>query len=327
MLVCSDIMEISEFAKTILFETSFDAKMLVPDQFTDEHPGSAIAVPNQPGRPSKLQFTQRGKLPAFPSVKALENNRDRGLALHFFANHELMALELMALVLLRLPNAPKGFRLGIAETILEEQNHAQLYKNRSEDFGVEFGDIGLNKAFWDSNKNIGSELEYCSRIGLTLEQANLDYAAYYREEFKKLDDTQTADILNLVYEEEIGHVKYGLEWFRKIRGTTEGEFEAFEESLTWPYSPRKAKGIGFDVAGRRASGLSEEFIDRLRVYSKSKGRPGSIYIYNPSECDSVGDCQHLMTFLASEDDTVYSATRPDSLWLKELQSYQIDLPE
>ena len=53
----------------------------------------------------------------------IEQPRARGLLLHGFANHELLALELMGLTLLRFPDAPTAFRLDVARTLSEEQVH------------------------------------------------------------------------------------------------------------------------------------------------------------------------------------------------------------
>jgi hypothetical protein len=63
--------------------------------------------PTAPGRPRELIFkptgTARGE---FPGTRHLEQNHERGRLLHFFGNHELLATELMALVLLKFPGAP-----------------------------------------------------------------------------------------------------------------------------------------------------------------------------------------------------------------------------
>lgn len=42
---------------------------------------------------------------------------------HFLTNHELLAAELMALVLLKFPDAPKDYRAGVYEAMREEQMH------------------------------------------------------------------------------------------------------------------------------------------------------------------------------------------------------------
>ena len=111
-------MELREFAERVLFSTSLEEKLQRPDCITDNRPGSAIVTPTAPGRPRELIFkptgTARGE---FPGTRHLEQNHERGRLLHFFGNHELLATELMALVLLKFPDAPTAFRKGVFETL------------------------------------------------------------------------------------------------------------------------------------------------------------------------------------------------------------------
>ncbi|MEM7196545.1 MAG: DUF455 family protein, partial [Pseudomonadota bacterium] len=80
----------------------------------------------------------------------LGDDKDRGRLLHFFANHELLAAELMALVLLKFPEAPADFRMGVARTLQEEQMHTRLYMKRLRECGVPFGSEPVNGFFWNS---------------------------------------------------------------------------------------------------------------------------------------------------------------------------------
>ena len=111
-------MEISHFAEQILFGEKLSDKLIVPatgisirSPFSDLSPGKAIAVPSGPGRPSDLNLhtaknrTDLKKSARFPGKSAFETDRGRGMVLHYFANHELLALELMAMALLRFPDA------------------------------------------------------------------------------------------------------------------------------------------------------------------------------------------------------------------------------
>jgi len=109
-------MELRDLAEQILFATTLDEKLRCPDKITDEHSGSPLVTPEAPGRPRELRFKPQisGKA-EFPGMHHLERERERGRLLHFFANHELLATELMALVLLRFPNAPAAFFSALSE--------------------------------------------------------------------------------------------------------------------------------------------------------------------------------------------------------------------
>ena len=124
-------MELREFAEQILFATTLEEKFRAPEVITDEYPGAPLIEIDAPGRPVELRFKAQSSGKAdFPGVHRLEKEQERGRLLHFFANHELLATELMALALLRFPNAPAAFRRGLLQTLRDEQAHTRLYMER-----------------------------------------------------------------------------------------------------------------------------------------------------------------------------------------------------
>src|SRR4051812_46158346 len=136
-------MEIRAFAEQLLFGTRVADKLLWPDQLSDTAPGAPIEVPRAPGRPPGLGLRREGARAAFPAESELDRPEARGRLLHFFANHELLAIELMALALLRFPDAPPAFRRGLARIVSEEQRLLSLYVERMARFSVALGDLPL----------------------------------------------------------------------------------------------------------------------------------------------------------------------------------------
>jgi len=101
-------MQMREAAERILFAESLEEKLrLAPAGAVDDVPGPALGTPDAPGRPPELRVRADGVRVDFPGVHRLDDERERGVMLHFLANHELLAAELMALVLLKFPDAPK----------------------------------------------------------------------------------------------------------------------------------------------------------------------------------------------------------------------------
>ena len=255
-------MQLEEIARTILFGDRWEDKLHFDLKFEDEPSKSPLLeLPRFPGRPAALARIGKAE---FPAVKELEVDSARGRLLHFFANHELLAMELMALMLLRFPDAPKEFRSGMARTIHEEQNHLKLYVDRMKELGVGFGELPVSDYFWNALKGMASPLEFVTQMSLTLEQANLDFSLYYQQQTALFGDAQTAAI-ERVYREEIGHVRQRLAWFKRW---TEGEndWDAYLRLLSPPMTPRRAKGVFFSEEARRQAGFSERFIRELEVY-------------------------------------------------------------
>jgi len=186
-----------------------------------------------PGRPVGLQMRHdSGGNVQPPSDDKLENELARGQLLHFLANHELLATELMALVLLKFPDAPRAFRQGVLVTLREEQEHTRMYIRRMKECGVEFGRFPLSGQFWRVVEPMKSPMDFVSRLSLTFEQANLDYSLHFASVFRQIGDQDTANVLQKIYEDEIGHVQHGLHWFRQWKDPEQSDWEAYQDSTS-----------------------------------------------------------------------------------------------
>lgn len=336
-------MEIQEFARSVLLGGSLEEKLLVPVEFSDERPEHALSLPDFPARPEAIRFDRSSRGPSFPGHESLRNATERGVAMHVFAHHELMALELMALALLKFTDAPTAFRLGIAQTMLEEQNHFSAYRARGEELGIGFGELPLSGFFWNALHGMSNPIDYVTQISMTFEQANLDFAEFYAGLFERIGDDECARIMRKVYVDEVRHVAYGLSWFERLREPGESTWEAYRKALPLPLSPSWAKGIGFSERGRQAAGLDGEFIRQLRLYSRSKGRPPRVFISNPDadalpcfagetyarpdQLAQVGrDLAPTLIFHSHRSD-VLACRRPDTAFLERLSELGVKLPE
>jgi uncharacterized ferritin-like protein (DUF455 family) len=297
-----------------------------------------------PGRPEVLQFkglTDRSN--EFPGLQHLDRPAERGRLLHFFANHELLATELMALVLLRFPEAPPAFRRGVLLTLKDEQNHTRLYLERMRHCGVEFGELPVSGYFWRAVSPMADPIDYVAGLSLTFEQANLDFCRQFAAGFTVVGDGDTARLLDRIYHDEIAHVAYGLKWFRRWKDARFTDWEAYCRQLKFPLSPQRAKGVSLNVQGRQAAGLDDTFIAELNVYSQSKGRTPGVYWFNPFSEARLGrgpgftpvghqsqlarDLANLPQYLCRQDDVVLVPTRPSVGFLSRLKDVGFHLPE
>lgn len=275
---------ISEFAERVLMSTSLGDKLThAPVSLTLDPPKrGSFTAPSLPGRPNHLKpRANDGKSP-FPSADQIHDEEQRGILLHFFANHELLAVELMALALLKFPDAPDSFRKGVLRTLQEEQNHTLWYLERMKDCGLKFGDYHLSPMIWSHISSMESPLDYVSRLSLTFEQANLDYAKHYSQVLARAGDQKSADLLTKIYRDEIAHVGYGLKWLRRWKQKAQSDWDAWHKQLHFPLSPIRAKGLApFNEEGRREAGMDEHFIASIRRYQASRGRSPDLYWFNP----------------------------------------------
>lgn len=335
-------MELHKYAETILFGNDLTSKLVLAENFTDQEVGIVIDTPNFPSRPIQLSRFGQSKIPSFA---ALEHQDARAELMHFFANHELLALELMALLILKFPHAPKGFRLGIAHTMREEQEHLQLYIKRLQAFGLEFGDLPLNTYFWDRIKGMRTPLDYVLMMSMTFEQANLDYSSYFSKIMAGFDDFESSKLLEKIYHDEIGHVKHGVQWFNNWRAedpklASESDWQAYKRLLPSPITAVRAKGLGFDRLGRQAAGLSSQYINELEVCAAQRGGKSNLWINNiacelelsDSEKTSAPmavrrDLESLMIYLVKAGDILCCTKRPSIDFLLLNKSVGVELPD
>ena len=337
-------MELRDFAEQVLLGTTLEEKLRCTDVITDVRPGLPIITPDVPGRPPELRFKTKSSIQAgFPSVHCLKQERERGRLLHFFANHELLATELMALVLLRFPDAPAAFRRGVLQTLKDEQVHTRLYLQRMKECGIQFGEIPVNGYFWRMVSTMENPMDYVSALSLTFEQANLDFCRFFARGFDAVGDAATARLLDRIYRDEIGHVAYGLKWFRRWKNPKESDWDAFCRQLKFPLSPQRAKGITLNIEGRRDAGLDPSFIAELNVYSQSKGRTPNVFVFNPFTEGRIAhgksfnpvkhqslladDLANLPQFLCRQDDIVLLKKRPSVEFLSAIKQAGFALPE
>lgn len=337
-------MELREFAGRVLFATTLEEKLQCPRNLTDECPGPALGTPETPGRPATLRFKPHGAGKAdFPGLHRLEQGSERGKLLHFFTNHELLATELMALVLLKFPDAPAAFRKGVLQTLKDEQEHTRLYLERMKACGIEFGELPVSGYFWRCVAPMEHPIDYVAGLCLTFEQANLDFARHFARGFDRVGDADTARLLEKIYRDEIGHVAYGLKWFRRWKNPNESDWEAFCRTLKFPLSPQRAKGFTLNSEGRLAAGFDPRFIAELDVFSQSKGRTPGVFVFNPfaegriaegksfnpakHQAQLARDLENLPQFLCRQDDIVLVNERPSVEFLSGIKQAGFPLPE
>ncbi len=240
----------------------------------DAEPGPALYV-DRPVRAPGLEMGPGSE--RLPRPGQLVDPVARADCLRRFAHHELMAVELFAWALLVWPQAPAALRRGWLNTLADEQRHCRLYLDRLRATGGDLSDEPLSDYFWKHasamHESPRGPLAFLAALGLTLEQANLDFTLLYRDAFRAAGDEESARVAQQVHDEERAHVRLAARWLARLKRPDESEVQAYDDALPFPLCAARAKGRRFDVAARRASGLSEELIDHVRRARPEYARP------------------------------------------------------
>jgi len=269
--VPNEIRSVRAFCLRLLQSGDLATKLLPPrcsdgTPLADDAPGPAVRI-DAPRRDRELAFASSvGPLPR-PGELARPAARARCLAR--FAHHELMAAELFAWALLRWPELPRDLRRAWLGALADEQRHCGLYRKRLRSLGSDLGEHDLSDYFWKHAPAIAASAHgpcaFLSAIGLTREQANLDFTLVYRDGFRAAGDAATAAVCQRVHDDEIGHVRLAAVWLRSLAEPGQSEVERYAAAVPLPLSAARAKGRRFEAEPRRRAGLGEAFIDHVRA--------------------------------------------------------------
>jgi len=268
--VKSDVRTVREFCRHLLESGDLESKLVPPlrpdgSLLDDDAPGPAVFIEATTRDKGLALVSGAGPLPR-PGALASPEARARCLAR--FAHHELMAAELFAWALLRWPELPSGLRRAWLGELADEQRHCGLYRARLLELGSDLHEHALSDYFWKHAAAIAAAphgpCAFLSAMGLTLEQANLDFALVYRDAFRAVGDEATAIVCQQVHDDEIGHVRIAANWLAQLDETGRSEIERYATTVPFPLSAARAKGRRFEVESRRRAGLGEDFIAHVR---------------------------------------------------------------
>ncbi|MDB4961575.1 MAG: hypothetical protein JWP01_1574 [Myxococcales bacterium] len=257
-----------DYALAIVTSETLDGKLTPPpSELALEDPGPALRI-TAPGRPLELAIVP-GRSAKVPPLAGMSDPNQRARILHALANHELQAIELFAWALLAFPDAPLAFRRGLVAIVADEQRHLGLYRERLAAHGVAFGDLPVTGHFWNKLDHLSSPLEFVCAMGLTFENANLDFAGDYAIAARACGDHATAAALDQVHTDEIRHVHFSWVWLKRLAGDTD-PWQAYLDHVKFPLGPRRARGARFDRDARRRAGFDEAFIDALAAIAPTR---------------------------------------------------------
>ncbi|MCP4502101.1 MAG: ferritin-like domain-containing protein [Deltaproteobacteria bacterium] len=268
---------VSEFARHILESGSLPEKLRAPKRSNGgplEFSEPKELFISLPARDDVLKMREGNE--RLPKLKELKDRHARAFSLERFCGHELQAIELFAWALLAFPKAPLALRRGFLAALVEEQAHLSLYRERLFAHDSDLGQHPLSNYFWKLMpavmQHAQPEHAFLATVGLTLEQANLDFSLLYRDAFAEVGDEESAKVMHQVHLDEIGHVRLAAVWLPKRMHGNLSLAEAYRRSIPFPLSAARAKARRFDVKARKEAGLDDdmiEFVRQARPYERA----------------------------------------------------------
>jgi uncharacterized ferritin-like protein (DUF455 family) len=221
---------------------------------------AVIADPgNIPGRPAQPVLVTHTSLKAKP----LNTPEGRALLLHAIAHIELNAIDLALDVVWRFSGMPEDFYRDWVHIAQEEAKHFLLLQRHLVGMGYDYGHFPAHNSLWDMAERTQSDV--LARIGLvprTMEARGLDASPGVKNKLVSAGDLAGGRILDIILEDEIGHVAAGNRWYRHICQERGLDPIATYRELIQQYDAPKLKSP-YNLEARRLAGFDDEELNYL----------------------------------------------------------------
>ncbi len=165
----------------------------------------------KPGRPAKPFLVEQRDLPR----RNMQLAEGRAAMIHSIAHIEFNAINLAWDLIFRFQDMPKQFYLDWTTVAAEETKHFRLLQSQLHNLGYEYGCFPAHNGLWDIAEQTAHDLLLrLAVVPRILEARGLDVTPGLISRFRQIKDESTSLILELILEEEIGHVKTGTKWYR-----------------------------------------------------------------------------------------------------------------
>jgi len=168
--------------------------------------------PDRPARPARPELRRPGDM---PKRRALTTDAGRTALLHALAHIELNAIDLAWDIAARFPGQPRDFYDDWIAVAADEARHFLLLDDRLAEFGAAYGDLPAHDGLWQAARDTADDLvARLAIVPLVLEARGLDVTPAMIERLRRAGDSHSADALEVILREEVGHVAAGMRWFR-----------------------------------------------------------------------------------------------------------------
>ncbi|MEE8387267.1 MAG: ferritin-like domain-containing protein [Acidiferrobacterales bacterium] len=222
----------------------------------------AVEDINNPGRPARPNLVSPRELP----VRKLSSEIGRAGFLHAIAHIEFNAINLAWDAVHRFRGLPADYYNDWVRVADEEATHFALLCDRLRTLGYDYGDFPAHNGLWEmAQKTAFDPLVRMALVPRVLEARGLDVTPGMMQRLKSVGDTESADVLEIILRDEIGHVEIGSRWFRYFCDQRGLEPDNTYKNLLQKYMTGKLKQP-FNDEARKAAGFSEDelaFIHQL----------------------------------------------------------------
>jgi uncharacterized ferritin-like protein (DUF455 family) len=138
-----------------------------------------------------------------------------------------------------------------------------MLSDRLTDFGAKYGDLPAHDGLWESAEKTANK--FAARLAIVpmvLEARGLDVTPNFIEMMRSQEDDKTADLLQIIHDDEITHVEAGTVWFKKYCAHYDHDEEQYFQELVREYFNGVLKKP-FNHPSREEAGMIRDWYEPL----------------------------------------------------------------
>ncbi len=212
-----------------------------------------------PGRPERPELVDPREVPK----RGFNSESARIRLVHAITHIEFNAINLALDAVYRFRGMPQQYYADWLRVADEEALHFTLLNDYLISKGASYGDYAAHNGLWEmALKSDHDVLVRMALVPRVLEARGLDVTPGMINKLQAAGDTALVDILEVIYRDEIGHVKIGSHWFNELcKQRSVSPHTTFSELLD-EYMEDAVFG-SFDEAVRTQAGFSSQEIKDL----------------------------------------------------------------
>lgn len=206
-----------------------------------------------PGRPELPVLIDPADVP----LRKLGQSEGRAALIHAVAHIEFNAINLAWDAVYRFRGLPRDYYADWTRVADEEAYHFELLRAHLRQLGYDYGSFPAHNGLWEmAEKTAHDPLVRMALVPRVLEARGLDVTPGMIKRLENVGDARAAEILRVIFRDEIGHVAIGSRWFGYLCEQRGMDREATFERLVLEYvDGRGARKI--ERAARAEAGFSE----------------------------------------------------------------------
>jgi len=224
-----------------------------------------------PGRPERPELVDHTAVPRRSPFTAAGH----AALMHSIAHIEFNAIDLALDCIWRFAGMPDAFYRDWAQVACEEAKHFMLLETHLQGLGYRYGDFAAHEGLWTMCDNTAHDV--VARMALvprTLEARGLDATPLIQAKLTKVGTPQALaarGILQVILDEEIGHVATGNRWYHWLCQQQQLDADAFYAQAALRHGAPRPKPP-FNTAARMAAGFTVHEMDRLHAEAGTGGK-------------------------------------------------------